>query len=347
MLGITPIFVFASIIESFLTRYTDVPDIVRIMLILISASFIIGYFGVYPWLKSQRGFSTPLKDTRLPPALNETPALDKIKNNAEILKDAFLLIRKHGGTILRWVFFVSIGLTVADLLLKARTEETFISYLWWLSIFQNLYYSLGTPDFDFVLLNAGGATVVVFVTFSFFADLRKRPMYVTALQIVQIFAVFCSSFLLIFQFESTGIFIAGIFSGFILLHAFIIVKENKDLITAIGRVWDLTMAAIGQVLGLQLMLILLTFSFLLMLSAPLLYINLEVLEWQFAQSDEWARNLINFTKTFIRVFAFHLTLPLMAGCAVFLYFSLKEISGAENLINRISQVGTKNPLHKK
>ncbi len=34
MLGVTPIFVFAAIIESFLTRYTDVPDFIRLLLIL-------------------------------------------------------------------------------------------------------------------------------------------------------------------------------------------------------------------------------------------------------------------------------------------------------------------------
>ncbi len=60
MLGISPIFVVAGIIESFLTRYTDVPDILRLFLIVLSATFIIGYFVVFPWLKSRRGFDAPL-----------------------------------------------------------------------------------------------------------------------------------------------------------------------------------------------------------------------------------------------------------------------------------------------
>jgi uncharacterized membrane protein SpoIIM required for sporulation len=56
MLGITPILILAAIIESFLTRYTEVPDFVRLILILLSGTFIIGYFIVYPWWKSKNGF---------------------------------------------------------------------------------------------------------------------------------------------------------------------------------------------------------------------------------------------------------------------------------------------------
>ena len=41
MLGITPIFVLAAVIESFLTRYTDAPMWLKIVLIVLSATFII------------------------------------------------------------------------------------------------------------------------------------------------------------------------------------------------------------------------------------------------------------------------------------------------------------------
>src|SRR5690606_14235418 len=87
MLGITPIFVLAAIIESFLTRYTDAPDFLRLLLILLSAAFIVGYFVVYPWMKARRGFDKPLAEVRLPPTLDEPVVIDRIKNNGEILKD--------------------------------------------------------------------------------------------------------------------------------------------------------------------------------------------------------------------------------------------------------------------
>src|SRR6185295_9341162 len=67
MLGIAPVFVLAAVIESFLTRYTDAPAFLKVALILLSAAFIIGYFVIYPWLKSKSGFTVSLKETRLPP----------------------------------------------------------------------------------------------------------------------------------------------------------------------------------------------------------------------------------------------------------------------------------------
>lgn len=49
VVGTIPVFIVAGFIESFVTRHTEIPDIIRLTIILLSLSFIIGYFVILPW----------------------------------------------------------------------------------------------------------------------------------------------------------------------------------------------------------------------------------------------------------------------------------------------------------
>ena len=48
ILGLMPIFIVAGFLESFITRYTNAPEIIRLGIILSSLAFIIWYFIIYP-----------------------------------------------------------------------------------------------------------------------------------------------------------------------------------------------------------------------------------------------------------------------------------------------------------
>ncbi len=48
VLGLTPFFIIAGFIEGFITRFTFIPDIFRIIFILSSVIFITWYFFIYP-----------------------------------------------------------------------------------------------------------------------------------------------------------------------------------------------------------------------------------------------------------------------------------------------------------
>ena len=49
VVGTVPLFIIAGFIESFVTRHTDLPDIVRLSIIVLSLIFVVGYFVVLPW----------------------------------------------------------------------------------------------------------------------------------------------------------------------------------------------------------------------------------------------------------------------------------------------------------
>lgn len=48
VVGCTPIFILAGFLESFVTRHTEMPDILKVLIILGSLSFILFYFVFYP-----------------------------------------------------------------------------------------------------------------------------------------------------------------------------------------------------------------------------------------------------------------------------------------------------------
>jgi len=48
IVGTIPIFIIAGFLESFITRHTELPDFVRAAIILLSLSFVIFYYIIYP-----------------------------------------------------------------------------------------------------------------------------------------------------------------------------------------------------------------------------------------------------------------------------------------------------------
>ena len=128
---------------------------------------------------------------------------------------------------------------------------------------------------------------------------------------------------------------------FFLLLAFVQHKEGLFFPAAVVRMFGLLRQNYGKVFGLEAIIFLLLISFLMILSAPVLYLNVEILQWNFAKTDVWAQKALDFLQVFIKVFGFNLTLPILAATASFLYFSLREITSAEYLKKSIELIGTR------
>ncbi len=346
MLGITPIFVLAAIIESFLTRYTEVPDFVKLFLILLSAVGIIGYFVVYPWVKAQKGFDAPLAEAKIAPADVEPVFFDRIKNNAEIIKDAFLFYKQHGNALLSWIVTISLGMTVANLL--AAEPESAVREIrgGWKYFFDDLFFALNMPSLIFIFINTLGSTLIMHRVFRMIdrdaknsseSSLKLKPLLQTMLIMAALYTALYAGVwgvvLILFTFI------------FFFLFAFTQLTEDRYLPQSISSGWDLATSNFGQVIGLQFILLLMTYSFLLILAAPLLYINITVLQWNFAKSDVWSKGIVHFVEVFIKIFAFNLILPIFAACSAYLYFSLREVLDAGHLKKSIALVGTSSSRH--
>ena len=343
MLGIAPILVLAAIIESFLTRYTDVPDALRAFLILLSGAVIIGYFVVYPWRKSRKGFDHPLEEAKLPPATDESVSVARIKNNGEIIKDSFLFYKKYSQKLFPVIFVVTFLAAAAEFFAPLERADFLFATEQWIYLVGNLYYAMKTPLPVYLLINTIALSVILYRVFSLLDGDAKSVSFpkFRLLQALQIIMLVGIVFVIIHVLGGWGAFLVMITYSFFLLTAFTQFSLNKMLPASISRTLRLCSEDIGQVLTLQLILLMMSFSFLMILSAPLLYMNTTILQWNFAESDVWSRGIVRFLEIFVRLLGFYLIVPIFSSSIAYQYFSLREIGGAQNLKKSISMLGTK------
>ena len=344
MLGIAPILVFAALIESFLTRYTEVPDVLRLFLILCSAFFILGYFVYYPWLKSRKGVDPLLNTVVLAPTDRLPVVTAKIKNNGEIIKDAFSFYKKVSSPLVTWVVLVTTAMCTAEFFWpEPRTAvEGYVEPL--LAILYNMYYAMSTNSTMFIAVNALGSSLILYRVFMLVrcetTGDRKGVIEVpTFLQILVAIGLMYGS---LFWLNEWGVVLVAVTCSLFLLLSFVQFQEGSLLSGSIATTVRLCAADFGQVMGLHFILLMTSCSFLLILSAPLLYMNITIFQWNFAETDVWSRNIVRFLEIFLKLLAFNLVIPVFASSMAFLYFSLREISTADHLKKSIAMIGQKN-----
>ncbi|MCI5058747.1 MAG: stage II sporulation protein M, partial [Flavobacteriales bacterium] len=131
--GVLPITIVAGFIEGFITRHTETPDIIRIIVILASLAFIIFYYIVYPYFlyvkKGLRTKRTSLKFRDKKP-FNQT----KIYNSSEILGFALSILLKYKSLLLKIIGLTTIlygaGLSLKFLYVSQDSENYFTEYFW-------------------------------------------------------------------------------------------------------------------------------------------------------------------------------------------------------------------------
>ncbi|MEZ5022703.1 MAG: stage II sporulation protein M [Chitinophagales bacterium] len=105
---------FAAVIESFVTRYTDIHNVIRLLWIALSFVFVIGYFIVLPYLKWKKGTLLPEPVEKLQEDLNFNLELSEIKSIGKLFSDAFGIYRKTINSYLPIVAVVTILYTALN-----------------------------------------------------------------------------------------------------------------------------------------------------------------------------------------------------------------------------------------
>jgi len=343
MLGIAPVFVLAGIIESFLTRYTDAPVYLRLALIILSATFIIGYFAVYPWLKNRQGFQVPLKDIRLAPSVGEPVNFHRIKSNAEIMKDAFQLYFRVSKTIISCSAIVSIGVAGARYFLVPDVPFSIVAndLSWLADIFPGLTDALETPEPLFIFINALATSIVLYrVMMVIDADSKKIVPKISIKHFLQLFILLAVLYTGIWLGTLGSLAVIVVF-GFVLFVGFVQLTERAGVFYSLSAGWEMFLNNKNQGLGLQFALLFMAAVFLLVLSAPLFYIQMSVLKWNFVSQDPLSIQIVRCIELFLKTFSFYLVVPIVAAGIAYLYFSQEEATNAGHLKESIAKMGAK------
>jgi uncharacterized membrane protein SpoIIM required for sporulation len=95
VMGIVPVFIVAAFIESFVTRYTELPYAIRFMIIISSFLFMIFYFGLYPFWVARRLSAEERSESQPAYQPQNTFQYYQIRSARQLIKDTFSFYKKH------------------------------------------------------------------------------------------------------------------------------------------------------------------------------------------------------------------------------------------------------------
>jgi len=102
-----PIIVLAAFIESYLTRFTEIPAALRLAIIFLSFCFMLGYFVILPWLKFRKNKAILGKYDTLEPDMSSKIIPGKIYPIGKTVLFGFDFIKEHLGKIL-WIAIIAV-----------------------------------------------------------------------------------------------------------------------------------------------------------------------------------------------------------------------------------------------
>ncbi|CAN5329731.1 hypothetical protein BH09BAC1_BH09BAC1_04680 [soil metagenome] len=126
IVGILPLFVIAGFIESFITRYTSAPLILRGAIILISLLFILFYYVYYPYRKTKMGFKE--RHSRDEIQANRHFEIDwgRIRSVGDVVAESFAAVMPFIGRFMMLGFVAGIVYgTIAVLVYPTEMGLTF------------------------------------------------------------------------------------------------------------------------------------------------------------------------------------------------------------------------------
>lgn len=361
MLGITPIFVFAAFIEGFLTRYTELPDPIRVAVILLSLFFILGNFVWYPRYKATEGFENIETESRLSAIGTDKHEFAGIKSNGEIFIQLFIFYRIHfrqiilTGLALSSIYTIAAFFVLREDLFKLYTYYGIDSFnsSSYLYVFKNLYsylnysaypyfYLSNTLFFSFLVFSVyyllsfsaqGKTTSELLITRNIFNSMRKK-----------IFSVLISIAVLNIIFfipDGRSFFAFALVSPFLFLWIYAYLYEQKNLFSSFNRCLKILSNNWLNLLGLALILSVLGSIYFFIFNSPFLFFYFEIITWNLNVEPEILGKLFQVFMTFISLFAMGIVVPIILIGIGFKFHSLMEINEATGLKQRISSIGIK------
>ncbi len=344
LLGILPILTFAAIIESFLTRYTEVPDIIRLVLILVSFAFIIFYFVWYPRVVN----SKYPQGEGLTDQLQTSPSFSIsyqgiIKSVNEILKDTFLFYRKYSSKLLGLSF-------MGTLIYLPGVLFLIYSSLYTLDFSVNGWYfdkMTGFIDYqqypELYLINSFALTIVAVIVLTLVKKDsastqpgEKRNKFIETLNICVLFFIPQATF---FMNGGISILLFLALFPFFIFASYVLIEEGLNFPGAMKRSVHLIGSSSGKFIRLYFLTAVIAALAYLFMNSPFPLFYLEFIKWNLPVEDESLTLIMVSLNASIAVLSLLVVLPLFLISHGMLYFSLKETLQAEGLMASLEKFG--------
>jgi uncharacterized membrane protein SpoIIM required for sporulation len=346
MLGIAPLIIVAGFIEGFFTRYTEVPDLLRLLFILFCFSFVLLYFVIYPYrLARKEG-----EYAELPFQVPATGEIDFEAHQIYTTGEQFSL----SFSCFKTVFSRQLQIAFGAAFLFCLAIFTFSD----LSPYELFYYS---DDFLASLLllrqffHNDAIFFLPFVHTLLFTAVSYLSIQLLIRQLTKgeeapglswksAFVLLLGNALiqLLFQWNNPLLELL-LFLGvapFLFFWMFVAVKENEHPGASFSRAISLLQGRYRSGLVVLLFLEIGIISlFFLGVDTFVLLFYLEFIGWNVAFDEAFYANFFIVFRTFITVGMLYLLFPLLLTGAGIYFFTALEIKEAKGLLGRLENFG--------
>ena len=354
MIGITPLFILAGIIEGYLTRLTDTPDIIRFIFIFICFAFVLGYFVVLPIVLGRRGLKTASGIDDLRPKQQEVIDLGQIKNTGQIFSDLFLFLRDNISTILG---ISAIGASLycgACLLLGQGNPSEFFPFnkvgLGGVSLLGSFFNNKFIP-----LLPIANTFVFFFIAFpllniihkAFAPDewqVIKNSSSRKAVRILKIFFVCIINVLILYIASFWALLFFYVLTPFLFVWYYRSSFIGNNSLSDLQHSLNIVGAGYAKGLGIYGVLLLLTFLFLLSLSYTLSLYIIDILSWNIAVDLAVKEEIVTMAYVFLEAFILAFSFGLFMITGAILYYTLLEKETAGYLKEQVKNIGQRRTI---
>lgn len=343
IMGVAPVTLLAAFIEGFLTRHTEIPDVLRFLFILMSFAFIFIYFVWYP-----RKVAKQTEDLN---ELTDIKPIYKAKivfNSKEILNTGTIITETLRLFFKGFSFFGALIIVTSLLFTIILTTDKLNLFL-----LSDTYY-FAYPQFfnylDFPALAILSALCFVVVLVGGHLHIKKQLLIEEEAYTFFKNPAFTNTALAAFLSIPIFIGLIAIGSGWFILLAFLLfpllilmttisAHQNVSFFKAINLIGGLLNKRWG---------LLLVISFFFFAVSGLVYLassgalNILFIQnaivWMLTDDDLIAEKITVGISVFQLIFSFLLYIVLTLIANSVLFYTLKESYTAENLISRINQI---------
>lgn len=341
MVGIAPIIILAGIIEAYLTRHTQTPNIVRGLFILVCLSFILIYFVWYPYFRARYGMNKSLPDAKIPPDNIQAIDFTKVKSSGEIFTEMFQFYKKYFSKIAFLSSMMALVFTAAAYLFaKGNPALHFAFANRMFGMIQGLeqFFVPVIPYLPLVhLATFGILTMGIFYWIQKEANEVATPFSAFGFLKTAVSIGIIGMFIAIQRWYVPYLLLAVV--PISLLWAFVMQTEGLNILNGFRRTFTLLQRNTGRVLGLVLVLMLIGILFFLITETTLLSFYLDLVSWIVPLKDKAAEDFSVILLIFISFFILHLVYAIFVISFGLLYYTLREILEATHLRARVQEIG--------
>ncbi len=346
-LGTVPLFIIAGFIEGFITRLTDAPWLLRLLMIASSLFFMLFYFVWLPFRKHRTKPSWGYPPEKIPPH-HPFRLRTGILPNGAIIKESFSFLRQNlsklstislSGGVALIVLFAALYRTNMDAVFRFPGFRSFVPATPFLYV-RDLFAVFNPLEFPWLMLLMTGLVAwIICVTLSSFSRLLPHPSGNNGvLNYLKVFGMVILAFIPFFfnRYPMVTLGLLILQAPFLLLWVInIFLHADKPVRTA----WWLTRKYYFRVLWMLLSAGFISFLIMMIFATPVMYIYIEFVT-QHIPPGQVSPAMFYVGYLLLTGFAgISLLFPFVLICIAYKKGALDEMESASSLIDWFRKMG--------